>query len=453
MIKAPPSEQYDGDRPVILASALCALPLLGSVISQAGIRRISRLISTSLRFARASAIFCRMARPPKSDVSGKAPRPSRTRSGKPLPPPTETQAGTPSTRASDAPSSRASDAPSSRASDATSLRCFGEMPQAQFDATGPLLSTPSITEKRATLPALRQSGPRPPVGSGESISDGLNALLAKPGERSERANEVLARQPMMATHPLVSGLAAVHAAPAAAPGEERGRHRVQDRLRVRAEGRPAARDRRTGGGRRGSTSTDQVLLGVTGSGKTFTMANVIAATQRPALVLAPNKTLAAQLYGEFKSFFPDNAVEYFVSYYDYYQPEAYVPRTDTYIEKDASINEQIDRMRHSATRALLERDDVHHRRLGVVHLRHRLGRDLHGDDVHACRWASACRATSCCADLVGSAVPAQRHRLSCAAPSACAATPSRCSRPTWRTAPGASRCSATRSRASPSSIR
>ncbi len=103
---------------------------------------------------------------------------------------------------------------------------------------------------------------------------------------------------------------------------------------------------------------DQVLLGVTGSGKTFTMAQVISRTQRPALVLAPNKTLAAQLYGEFKSFFPHNAVEYFVSYYDYYQPEAYVPRTDTFIEKESSINEQIDRMRHSATRALLERDDV-----------------------------------------------------------------------------------------------
>jgi excinuclease ABC subunit B len=103
---------------------------------------------------------------------------------------------------------------------------------------------------------------------------------------------------------------------------------------------------------------DQVLLGVTGSGKTFTMAKVIEETQRPALILAPNKTLAAQLYGEFRSFFPDNAVEYFVSYYDYYQPEAYVPKTDLYIEKDSSINEQIDRMRHSATRALLERDDV-----------------------------------------------------------------------------------------------
>ena len=103
---------------------------------------------------------------------------------------------------------------------------------------------------------------------------------------------------------------------------------------------------------------DQVLLGVTGSGKTFTMASIIAETQRPALILAPNKTLAAQLYGEFKNFFPDNSVEYFVSYYDYFQPEAYVPRTDTYIEKDSSINEQIDRLRHSATRAILERDDV-----------------------------------------------------------------------------------------------
>jgi excinuclease ABC subunit B len=103
---------------------------------------------------------------------------------------------------------------------------------------------------------------------------------------------------------------------------------------------------------------EQVLLGVTGSGKTFTMAHVIERTQRPALILAPNKTLAAQLYGEMKSFFPENAVEYFVSYYDYYQPEAYVPRTDTYIEKESSINEQIDRMRHSATRAILERRDT-----------------------------------------------------------------------------------------------
>jgi len=110
---------------------------------------------------------------------------------------------------------------------------------------------------------------------------------------------------------------------------------------------------------------NQVLLGVTGSGKTFTMAKIIEQTNRPALILAPNKTLAAQLYGEMKNFFPDNAVEYsdnaveyFVSYYDYYTPEAYVPKSDTYIEKEASINEQIDRMRHSATRSLMERDDV-----------------------------------------------------------------------------------------------
>ncbi len=103
---------------------------------------------------------------------------------------------------------------------------------------------------------------------------------------------------------------------------------------------------------------DQVLLGVTGSGKTFTMANVIARINKPTLVIAPNKTLAAQLYNEFRELFPDNAVRYFVSYYDYYQPEAYVPSTDTYIEKDASINDEIDKLRHSAPKALLERSDT-----------------------------------------------------------------------------------------------
>ena len=108
----------------------------------------------------------------------------------------------------------------------------------------------------------------------------------------------------------------------------------------------------------GEGARHQTLLGVTGSGKTYTMACVIERTQKPTLIMAPNKTLAAQLYGEFKQFFPDNAVEYFVSYYDYYQPEAYVPQSDTYIEKDSAINEQIDRMRHAATRALLEREDV-----------------------------------------------------------------------------------------------
>ena len=103
---------------------------------------------------------------------------------------------------------------------------------------------------------------------------------------------------------------------------------------------------------------EQVLLGVTGSGKTFTMAKVIEEMQRPTLVMAPNKTLAAQLYGEMKSLFPNNAVEYFVSYYDYYTPEAYVPKSDTFIEKESSINEQIDRLRHSATRSLVERRDT-----------------------------------------------------------------------------------------------
>ena len=119
---------------------------------------------------------------------------------------------------------------------------------------------------------------------------------------------------------------------------------------------PAAIDELERRVRRGDRHS--VLLGATGTGKSATTAWLVEKMQRPTLVMAPNKTLAAQLYSEMKGFFPDNAVEYFVSYYDYYQPEAYVPRTDTYIEKDSSINEQIDRMRHSATRALMERDDV-----------------------------------------------------------------------------------------------
>src|SRR5256714_2490247 len=143
----------------------------------------------------------------------------------------------------------------------------------------------------------------------------------------------------------------------ARPEKSEGGQRLVIRSDFEPKGdQPAAIEELVEGVRR--HDRNQVLLGVTGSGKTFTMAKVIEAPQRPALILAPNKTLAAQLYGEFRSFFPDNAVEYFVSYYDYYQPEAYVPRTDTYIEKESSINEQIDRMRHSATRALLERDDV-----------------------------------------------------------------------------------------------
>jgi excinuclease ABC subunit B len=151
--------------------------------------------------------------------------------------------------------------------------------------------------------------------------------------------------------------------PLSAPLDPRGRDKLEGgrRFVLRSDFQPAG-DQPTAiaelvaGLRAGERN--QVLLGATGTGKTFTAAKIIEATQRPAIILAPNKTLAAQLYGEFKGFFPENAVEYFVSYYDYYQPEAYVPRTDTFIEKESQINEQIDRMRHSATRALLERDDV-----------------------------------------------------------------------------------------------
>ena len=258
-----------------------------------------------------------MSRPPKSDLP-KA-RPSRGRSGKPAAPPAETAAGTPG---------------------------FGEPKQ-----------TPYIPGT-STLPALRTSGPLPPRAGDSSISDMLNALLAKPDERSDRAKEILLRQPMMASHPIVAGVARkfVPHRPARPEKSEGGiRFEIVSEFEPKGD-QPAAIAELVAG--INELERDQVLLGVTGSGKTFTMAQVIAATQRPALILAPNKTLAAQLYGEFRSFFPNNAVEYFVSYYDYYQPEAYVPRTDTYIEKESSINEQIDRMRHAATRSLLERDDV-----------------------------------------------------------------------------------------------
>jgi excinuclease ABC subunit B len=252
------------------------------------------------------------------------PRASRGRSGKPPAPPPETAAGTPQTRA------------------------FSEAPQPAFDAGDAM---------RATLPALRQQGPRPPA-PGESMSRYLDALLAKPSERSARANEILQQQPMLATHPLVSGnqpMFMPHRPPRPEKSEGGVRFKLVSEYEPKGDQPQAIAELLKG---IDANERSQVLLGVTGSGKTYTMAQVIAATQRPALVLAPNKTLAAQLYGEFKGFFPDNAVEYFVSYYDYYQPEAYVPRTDTYIEKESSINEQIDRMRHAATRALLERDDV-----------------------------------------------------------------------------------------------
>jgi excinuclease ABC subunit B len=168
-----------------------------------------------------------------------------------------------------------------------------------------------------------------------------------------------APQPLIQNHPLVTGEAIAAFTPhrPSRPDKTEGGVPLDIQSELEPKGdQPAAIAELVA--QVNAKERDQVLLGVTGSGKTFTMAKVIEATQRPALVLAPNKTLAAQLYGEFKSFFPDNAVEYFVSYYDYYQPEAYIPRTDTYIEKDSSVNEQIDRMRHAATRALIERDDV-----------------------------------------------------------------------------------------------
>ncbi len=266
-----------------------------------------------------------MPRPPKDPNKVPKPRASRGKSGKPTPPPADTAAGTPVTRG------------------------FSEAPQADFTA-------------RSTLPALRQLGPRPGRGSGVTPSDQpsryLDALLAKPTERTAKAREMLLSQPMLAEHPLVSGDQQAFV-PHRPPRPEKSEGGVKLQLVSEYEPKgdqPQAIAELIKGVEAHERS--QVLLGVTGSGKTYTMAQVISGTQRPALILAPNKTLAAQLYGEFKSFFPDNAVEYFVSYYDYYQPEAYVPRTDTYIEKESSINEQIDRMRHAATRALLERDDV-----------------------------------------------------------------------------------------------
>ena len=261
----------------------------------------------------------------KAAAGGKAaktkaakPRPSRGKSGKPTPPPAETAAGTPG---------------------------FGEAPPAAFDAGA----------KTAVLPALRSVAPRP---EDFSPSAALNALLTRPEERSDDAAKMLAQQPMIASHPLVAGtLPQFMPHRPERPEKSEGGVALQIVSEFEPKGdQPQAITELVDG--INEHERDQVLLGVTGSGKTFTMAHIIQETQRPALVLAPNKTLAAQLYGEFKSFFPDNAVEYFVSYYDYYQPEAYVPRTDTYIEKEASINEQIDRMRHAATRALLERDDV-----------------------------------------------------------------------------------------------
>ncbi|MGE0626296.1 MAG: excinuclease ABC subunit UvrB [Hyphomicrobiaceae bacterium] len=249
-----------------------------------------------------------------------------------MPPPAETAAGTPG---------------------------FSDAGQSGFlaapHAVGELIGNGSDLAR--VLPALRNQALTPSTGN-MSPTAGLEALLSRPEQRSQSARDLLARQPMMARHPIVAGTEmefVPHRPPRPEKTEGGIRFDFVSEFEPKGDQPQAIAELVKGVGEHERT---QVLLGVTGSGKTFTMAKVIEATQRPALILAPNKTLAAQLYGEFKSFFPDNAVEYFVSYYDYYQPEAYVPRTDTYIEKESSINEQIDRMRHAATRALLERDDV-----------------------------------------------------------------------------------------------
>ncbi|MGH6736158.1 MAG: excinuclease ABC subunit UvrB [Methyloceanibacter sp.] len=201
------------------------------------------------------------------------------------------------------------------------------------------------------VPKTFGSRAEPRAVTGESAGLPLGADRRTPGFGE-------APQPLIQEHPLVTGALATFT-PHRPPRPEKSEGGIALSIETELEPKgdqPSAIAELVA--QVNAHERDQVLLGVTGSGKTFTMAKVIEATQRPALVLAPNKTLAAQLYGEFKSFFPENAVEYFVSYYDYYQPEAYIPRTDTYIEKDSSINEQIDRMRHAATRALIERDDV-----------------------------------------------------------------------------------------------
>jgi excinuclease ABC subunit B len=297
-----------------------------------------------------------MPRPPKDTTP--RPRPSRGKSGKPPAPPVEGSSGTPETKRSakamGAP--QAPFLPSLPGAAAAEPGVQEGLVAAVPGSAEPDLSAAGPVAGKSTLPALRQVGP--PSRSLSDMTASLNALLARPHERSHRAREVLAQQPMLATHPLVSGGMPMFM-PHRPPRPEKSEGGIRFDLSAEYEPRgdqPQAIAELVEGVNK--IERNQVLLGVTGSGKTFSMAQVIQHTQRPALVLAPNKTLAAQLYGEFKGFFPNNAVEYFVSYYDYYQPEAYVPRTDTYIEKESSINEQIDRMRHAATRSLLERDDV-----------------------------------------------------------------------------------------------
>jgi excinuclease ABC subunit B len=233
---------------------------------------------------------------------------------------------------------------------ASSARGFDEAPQANYGTSAPIPTLDPELAKQlgyTTEEEDEAAMARPPRNKMEALgvqatADALEALVrdGRPEFRGENG-EVKIWAP--------------HRPPRPEKSEGGVRFEIKSEYEPKGDQPTAIKELVEGIKRNDRT---QVLLGVTGSGKTYTMAQVIEATQRPAIILAPNKTLAAQLYGEFKNFFPDNAVEYFVSYYDYYQPEAYVPRTDTYIEKDSSINEQIDRMRHSATRALLERDDV-----------------------------------------------------------------------------------------------
>ena len=213
---------------------------------------------------------------------------------------------------------------------------FGEAPQARFEPEAEAEERSRRRSKRSQAPAATE---------GEAAASGVSATVAALSKLLEGGNPLFKDGKLWTPH--------------RPPRPEKSEGGIRFRMKSDFEpagDQPQAIKELVAGVQAGER--DQVLLGVTGSGKTFTMAKVIEETQRPALILAHNKTLAAQLYGEFKAFFPDNAVEYFVSYYDYYQPEAYVPRSDTYIEKESSINEQIDRMRHAATRALLERDDV-----------------------------------------------------------------------------------------------
>ncbi len=239
--------------------------------------------------------------------------------------------------------------PGTAASDRVRGGGFGEAPQAGFSAEGEAAVRgidPALAEK-LNLKGVNKGGKRRKTEDGDGP-----AGLTGSAVTAESLNALL-----QAGNPFVRDVKAWTPHRPARPEKSEGGVRFEIVSEYEPKGdQPTAIAELVDGVR--GLERDQVLLGVTGSGKTFTMAQVIKETQRPALILAPNKTLAAQLYGEFKSFFPNNAVEYFVSYYDYYQPEAYVPRSDTYIEKESSINEQIDRMRHSATRALLERDDV-----------------------------------------------------------------------------------------------